>query len=112
MAYEPKTWVTGETITADSLNQITPFVEPVTYVNDMKATTHNAGDIVDALDSGRIVYLFISEGVNSMASYYPVLSYVKDDRGGVYFLTVSTGTATKSFTASNRDSQFIEEPGS
>lgn len=109
MSYEPKTWVTGEVITADDLNQITPFVEPITYVDNAQTTTHNAGVIVDALDSGRIIYLFMSDGVDYSASYLPVLGYTKDDRANRYILTVTTGTTLKNFVATNRDSQFVED---
>lgn len=110
MSYEPKTWVTGEVITADDLNKITPFIEPLTSNEQgYYATTHNAGVIFEALGNGRPVFLFNSNSEN--ASYYPVLS-VMVGRNLDYILTAidtsgSSGVAT--FTAATADVPFVEQ---
>lgn len=108
MAYEPKTWVTGEVITADDLNQITPFIEPLTSDEQgYSITTHNAGVIFEALGNGRPVFLFRSDSENAV--YYPVTS-VMLGRSNDYILTAidpdaSSGAAT--YTAASADVPFV-----
>ena len=59
MTYTPKTWVTGETITADNLNLITPLVEPIVIdENDNDTTYHEAGYIYNELSKGRLGVLY------------------------------------------------------
>lgn len=108
MSYEPKTWVTGEVITADDLNKITPFIEPVaSNEQGHTATTHNAGVIFEALGNGRPVFFFSSDSEN--AAYYPVAS-VAIGRSNDYILTainpyVSSGYVT--YTAASADVPFV-----
>ena len=108
MSYEPKTWVTGEVITADDLNKITPFIEPLTSNEQgYSTTTHNAGVIFEALGNGRPVFLFSSDSEN--AAYYPVAS-VAVGRNNDYMLTAvnpSASSGATTYTAASVDVPFV-----
>lgn len=66
MAYEPKTWACGDTITADDLNHIEqgiadsgggnePLIVNLTFDTDHYVADVSRSDINTALDDGRIV---------------------------------------------------------
>lgn len=81
MAYELKTWVTGEVITADDLNQITPFVEPLIIDGDSGETTHTAEFIFNAWTNGRPCVLYIDFGDGTGGSYFYGVNISHDNSG-------------------------------
>lgn len=79
MAYTPKTWECGETITADALNHIEQGIaqsgggsEPLIVRYDHEETTDDVTkryydktwqEVKDAFDAGRTVYLYVDDGM-------------------------------------------------
>ena len=68
MAYEPKTWVTGEVITAEKLNHIEQGIETATtlYVTVTQEDTtytlsHSYTEIYNAVTAGKNVYIIVAE---------------------------------------------------
>lgn len=106
MSFESKTWVTGEVITADDLNLITPLVDKlVPGADDTYATTNTAEDIYNALSDGRIVFLQDSNAEAGFATLdVALVCYITS---GTYYLKAVTydvsedKLALKTFEASS-----------
>lgn len=58
MSYEPTTWETGDVITAQKFNSVSPYISEIDIVSagigEENLTTHaTAGEIFEAVESGR-----------------------------------------------------------
>lgn len=95
MASEPKTWTTGETITAGDLNLITPFVEPFVVDESQNASTlHTAEYIFNALKSGRVGFIRNEDETSNLIVY----EFIEDGAGGYYMLTFAYDYMTEKVT--------------
>lgn len=90
MAFEPKTWETGDVITAENFNSVSPYIGELTIsedeeTSDVTFTTHEtAGQIFEAVQSGRpciFINATIEEGLADYA-YYMLLDMSLS--GGTY----------------------------
>lgn len=106
-----KTWTTGETITADSLNKISPhFIEGVfDYDNSTLSTDETAGDIFELMAGGNFCVIYTIDD-NSIFYYYP-LAIDYNISTGLYSLTVfgysGQDTSLLNFSASSADAPFV-----
>lgn len=113
MSYEPKTWVTGEVITADDLNLITPFVEPFVF-GEISATLHTAEYIYNALKSGRVGFIRSENGDLIVYEFIEGISI--DGSGGYSMVTIvydyTTETVkTNQYVATTGSDLFIIDDG-
>lgn len=112
MSYEPKTWVTGEVITADDLNLITPFVEPIVMDEGQnEATMHTAEYVYNAVKNGRVGFVLRDRTTEGMAMY-EVIVYIgqngEPSSYEMYTLTLDSGeVALKYYTAPTGDDKFV-----
>lgn len=60
MPIENKTWVTGEVITAEDLNKITPFLINASSSEGASVLDKTWQEIYDAINTGRIAYILNS----------------------------------------------------
>lgn len=110
MAYEPKTWETGEVITATALNHIENAIGALYVTATIADTTATLSasynDIIDALNAGKTVALVVS-GVGTAYTYLSV----HGEDNGVYYARFGSGDASPVFTASDADTPLTAEQG-
>lgn len=111
MPYTPKEWTTGEVITADDLNLITPLVEPLVSDESENTTTyHTAEFIYNAAISGRMIALYEYIAEYNYCRFEPICACSISE--GAYTLKtfvedVMTGNPTvKSYTADSGSAHF------
>lgn len=111
MPYTPKEWTTGEVITADDLNLITPLVEPlVTDESENVITYHTAEFIYNAATSGRMIALYDYSAEYNFCRFEPICSCSISE--GTYTLktfgidTVSGNPTEIVYTASSGSAHF------
>ena len=117
MSYEPKTWVTGEVITADDLNLITPLVEPFVFdesqIDESQngSTLHTAEFIFNALKSGRVGFIRFEDETSNLITYEFIEEISPDGSGGYTMLTfvynfTTEKVSTKSYAATTGSDKF------
>lgn len=110
MSYEPKTWVTGEVITADDLNLITPLVEPFVLDESQNGSTlHTSEYIFNALKSGRVGFIRSEDETNLIV--YEFIEEISPDDGGYYMVTIvynftTEKVTTRKYTATSGSDKF------
>lgn len=111
MAYEPKTWETGEVITASDLNHMENAIGAL-YVT---ATTENSittlsvtyNDILTAYNAGKIIALATPQQQGPTELKF---LNVFGNMGGVYGVTFGDGNPPTAYTASDADTLLSYNP--
>lgn len=110
MSYEPKTWETGEIITASGLNHMENAIGALyvtaTEENDATVLSVTYNDILTAYNAGKIIALATNEQGATRLKFLNVFGNL----GGVYGATFGDETPPTPYTAVDENTPLSFNP--